>query len=83
MKIHKFYNDQIHDLIALKKIPDIFKFYDNINSLLENGDVVRIYVSSIEPDSNHFIEFKNTEEFLIWRKHKESEINNLLDLFKK
>jgi len=81
MKEIVFYNDQIQDLIALKKISSMDSFYDKVEELLKTGQKIVFIASSFEPESQHRMEFNSYEVFIEWRKKRNNERDRLIDLF--
>lgn len=70
MKEIVFYNDQIQDLISLKKISNMDSFHDKVEELLKAGQKIVFIASSFEPESQHRIEFNSYDVFIEWRKKK-------------
>jgi siroheme synthase (precorrin-2 oxidase/ferrochelatase) len=81
MKEIEFYNDQIQDLIAFKKISSMDVFYNKIEELLKERQEIVLIASSFKPESQHRIKFHSPEEFMKWRKKRENDRNRLLELF--
>lgn len=77
----EFYNDQIQDLINLKKISSMNLFYDKIEDLLKEGKEIVFISSSFEPDTQYKTRFSSIESFIVWRKKMEEKRNKLIDLF--
>jgi len=81
MKPLEFYNDQIQDLINLKKISSMDAFYDKMEELLKEGKEIVLISSSFEPESQYRNKFNSLENFVVWRKEREIEFNRLIDIF--
>ncbi len=77
----EFYNDQIQDLIAEKKISSMDAFYDKLEELLTKGQEIVIIGSSFDPENQNRIKINSIENFREWRKRWENNRNRLIELF--
>ncbi len=81
MKPLEFYNDQIQDLINLKKISSMDAFYDKMEELLKEGEEIVLVLSSFEPESQYRNKFNSLKTFVDWREKREIDKKRLIDIF--